>query len=91
MKEKPSCRSCSYLSKPMISRYHPYSRTMFFCTHPDVNKCATEYMERTGKWIMKTVNFLGFKEPPKTSLRWCPLKKQTVTKEVTNGNQTDDI
>lgn len=81
MKEKPSCRSCSYLSKPRISCRFPCSRPMFFCTHPDINRCAAEYMKRKGKWIIKTVNFLGFKEPPKTSLRWCPLKEQSVTKE----------
>ena len=84
MKERPSCRSCNYISKPMVSHWWN-SRSEYYCTHPDINRCAAEYTEKTGKRIVKMANFLGYGEPPKTSLRWCPFKKQTTVKEENDG------
>lgn len=84
MKEKPLCRTCSYRSKPMIHRQYPNARPEFYCTHPDIKRCAEEYTKKTRKRIVKSVDFLGFKAPPKTSLRWCPLKGQMIAKEEDN-------
>ena len=60
--DKPKCSVCEYAR-------------IYTCRHPRIRESAKKYEERTGKYIVKSCDFIGWKIP-KTSLRWCPLKME---------------